>query len=428
MKKSISIIILLLILLPTVYANEYFYKPEVSKGETLLVTIDGNFVDSLLEDNIKFYRGQVLVPLEFDVSKIDDLYYIYALISDQAQSGNYSLRINDVGYYKGSQIIDDEIRLNFTVLDSISDFSINKGFLSTNQDFSFKVQNLQESRVQIQISEEIIYGDASPLKFSFDDIFNNSQVLILKSGEEREIIFDTSSISQTSFRNIIFSSAFTSYSIPVFIFANKSYSNNTDIQSINFKSNPSDIDFTTSTNNKKTDYIYIINTGNSKLDNINIKVSDSIIPYVNLSTYKILKLDSGSEIKVEMYSKSDKEVLIDGEISISTINETIKLPVKISFVKGYIPPVINQTNSTNNSSNNNNQNNNNNTDTPATKFSMVKAIGWFLLVAVVLFLLWFYLKKYKRTKKKVDILDIGERGGLKRETHNKLDLKRRPSL
>jgi len=135
-----------LILLPTVYANEYFYKPEVSKGETLLVTIDGNFVDSLLEDNIKFYRGQVLVPLEFDVSKIDDLYYIYALISDQAQSGNYSLRINDVGYYKGSQIIDDEIRLNFTVLDSISDFSINKGFLSTNQDFSFKVQNLQESR------------------------------------------------------------------------------------------------------------------------------------------------------------------------------------------------------------------------------------------------------------------------------------------
>ncbi|PIN90258.1 hypothetical protein COU57_04070 [Candidatus Pacearchaeota archaeon CG10_big_fil_rev_8_21_14_0_10_32_14] len=432
MKKSGLLFILILFVIPFISANEYFYNTEIKKGETFLVTIDGNFVDSLLPDNIDFYRGQVKVPLDYDVTKIDDLYYIYALISDQAQSGNYSLRIKEVGYYKGSQIIEDEIRLNFTVLDSFADFSINKGFISTNQDFSFKVQNLQEGRIQLQINEEILSGDTNPLEFSYDNLFNESKSIILKSGEEREIIFDTTSISKTTFRNIIVSSAQTAYTIPVFIFANKTEVITDPSQTSNFKFSPSDLNFTTSTDNKKTDYIYIVNTGKSKLENIKIVLSESLTPYVKLSTYKISKLDSGSEAKVEMYTTSKSESSVEGEITASMTNETIIIPVKISFVKGYVPLPVNDTNSTYGGGGNVTPGGED-TGTSKSSFSLTKIIGWGLLILVILFLAWFYVKKYKKAKKKVDILDIGEKGGLRRDssglpprpTHNLLDLKRR---
>ncbi len=413
-------------------ANEYFYDPLVSKGETLLVTIDGNFLDPILKENIDFYRNDVKIPMDYEITKIDDYYYIYAIISDQSQTGNYSLRINDVDYYKGSQIVNDEIRLNYTVLDDVADFSINKGFVSTNQDFSITVQNLNEGRIQIEINEEVINGDLNPLEYSYDDIFNNSNVLILKSGETRTINFDTSSIMQTTLRNLIFSSAQTSYSIPFFMYANK-----TDVKppilSRNFKLSPDNLNFTTSTKNKRTDYIYITNIGNERIEDIKIILSDSITPYMKLSSDSLYKLDEGSEYKLELYTQSQIETSIEGEIIVSTPNETLSLPVKVSFVEGYIPPIENITNGTNNSGNgntgngngNNNGGNNTGTEKP---FSYTKAIGWFLLVAVILFLLWFYLKKYKRTKKKVDILDIGEKGGLPRKSYNELDLKKRPKL
>ena len=142
--------ITIILSLPFVSAVEVDIKNEYSQGETLLAKFSGSFVDPILKDNVFFYRGHVQVPFNYDIAKINDDFYVYALLPEN--TGNYSLVIKNVQYNKATKIVDDEIWLNFTISNNTADFSVNPGFIITKEPFSLKVQNLQDKKVDIVIN------------------------------------------------------------------------------------------------------------------------------------------------------------------------------------------------------------------------------------------------------------------------------------
>lgn len=80
MKRTILLFIFLLLILPIISAVEFDMKTELSRGETLMAKVSGNFVEPVLKENIFFYRGHVRIPMEYGIAKIDEEYYIYALL------------------------------------------------------------------------------------------------------------------------------------------------------------------------------------------------------------------------------------------------------------------------------------------------------------------------------------------------------------
>src|SRR3989304_8695254 len=105
---STILIYLFFILIPMVSAVEVSMNSEFSQGETLLATFSGNFIDQIRDENVLFYRGHVKIPMIYDVVKIEDEFYVYAVLIGKTE-GNYSLSIEDVRYMKGTEIVDDDI-------------------------------------------------------------------------------------------------------------------------------------------------------------------------------------------------------------------------------------------------------------------------------------------------------------------------------
>ena len=392
MKKIVILFFLLLI--PLASAVEFEVKPVYDKGETLIASVSGNFLDPILPENIYFYRGHIRVPFFYDVAKINDNYYIYALLTDTqvTPSANYSIVIKDIRYYKGSQVIEDELQRNFTISENLVDFSANPGFIITNQNFFIKVQNLQESQIDI----------------SYSTFSNSSESINLKSGEIKKINFDISGIKQTTFESITISSANTLYEIPVYIIANATAPELPPLTN-DFRFNPVDMNFSAPINDRKTKYIYLYNTGQSTLKEIELTVSDELLPYVNLSADFIEELEQGSEIKIEMYIESSENISVEGFVFAINNELFIELPIRISFIKDYVPlPNENGDGGFENENRSNPPLPKPNGD--GNKLPIGKIIGYGILVILLLALIWFYFKKYRKAGRKVDILKVGERG------------------
>ena len=411
MKKKWAVACLLLLsilVIPLISAIEFEIKPVYDQGETLSSKFSGNFINPILPENIYFYRGHVRVPILYDIIKINDEYYIYALLSETqlVPNANYSIIIKDVRYYKGSQIIKDEIQRNFTISEKLADFSLNPGFIVTNKDFFVKVQNLQETKINIDISSKTILGADDLLIYQYDLTTNENKSIILNSGEIRKIDFSINDIKQTTFKTIFLDSLSTHYEIPVYIFRNKT--DEIITASSKFRFNPVEMNFSSVLKDKQTKYIYLYNTGQTKLENIKLEVSEKLSPYIKLSAYEIDELEEGSEIKIEMYSESKKEVLADGYISAKTENNSITLPILINFKKDYVPTNDSNGGFDNGSGNVNppirNQTDGGDGNNFLTSFLSGKVIGWSIIIILVLLLIWFYFKKYRKAEKKIDLV------------------------
>src|SRR4030042_1425735 len=103
MKKS-AVFILILLLLPLLPAVEFDMKDNYAQGETIIARISGNFVTSVTRDNIFFYRGHVRIAMEYDITKIGEDYYLYAILSGKSPA-DYSVSVEDVKYMKGREIM-----------------------------------------------------------------------------------------------------------------------------------------------------------------------------------------------------------------------------------------------------------------------------------------------------------------------------------
>ncbi len=414
--KKLVIILMILLIFPLISSVEFETKDEFDQGETLVAVVSGNFLDQITRENIFFYRGHVRIPVIYEIGKIQDDFHIYAMLTGKEQ-GNYSVIIKDIRYMSGIEIVDEDIVKNFTITENTTDFSLNPGFVITSEDFFLEVQNLQEKRITIQID--------------IPGAFISETSLELKSGELKRINFELNEEAQnlsSYFEEIKLNSENTDYSVPVFVSV-MSDINITEEERLNFKFEPRIVDVSLATNSDSNRIVYLLNKGAS-VEDIFISVSPLLEPYVIVSPQKINTLEENSTEKIEIFITSGtEEIIIEGQIFERTENFTSSLILILDFIKDFIPeepedgevimttcaqiegiiceegerctgkisptkdgnccfaPAICE-------------------ETP--KSQTGKIIGWGVIILVILLLFWFS-KKYKKVKPKVDLLKIGKR-------------------
>ncbi len=209
--------------------------------------IDGTFVTTLELENIVFYRGHVKVPIVKDIARFDDSYYVYASLIDKTP-GNYSMVIEDVEYKSGRDILDSDIIEEFIITNESSSFTIDRGFVYTNDRFYFTIENLKDSKSTIYfntigveesaddddsivVSEsdssptffDLLFGeDTSSTKSDDDDSEVSGQYKFeLRANEKEKIFFNVPHITKETRKTISLESGNTRYVIPLFLYENE---------------------------------------------------------------------------------------------------------------------------------------------------------------------------------------------------------------
>jgi len=434
-------------------------KENFDQEETLITKISGNFLDNIQFENIFFYRGHVRVPILYDVAKINNEFYIYALLSQRQD--NYSLVIKNVRYYSGSKITDDNLIQNFSISNQTADFSVYPGFMVTDEDFFLKIQNLQDNSITVNVNMGTTINDSGGFFSSFleEEAEEGEQTITLLSGEIKKIFFSIENFNQSTFEIIELSTGNLKYEIPVYIFGlgrgvggeectpnctNKECGDDGcggSCGTCDFGScinrecvikeildfSPSEINTILPTNNNETRIIYLYNLGQEDLKDIFLSVSKDLESSVFLSTEKIEKLDAGSNIEIELFIFSEEEVQIGGEIIAEANGEESSLPVELNFLKDYEPldekDMYETTTKTCSeiggvicSLNEECEGELVNAKDDKCclgnckeiqKSSTGKIIGWAIVALVVILLIWFLKTRYKGAKKPVDLLKIG---------------------
>jgi len=405
------IILALILLIPLVSSVEFEMKTEFSQGETLLARISGNFLDQITAENIFFYRGYVRIPVVYDVGKIDGDFYIYALLTGKGQ-GDYSIKIKDVRYMEGAEIIEEEIVKGFTITDDIADFSLSPGFVITSENFSLEVQNLQNQKIEIKV-------DAP-------EVFISEDSIELKSGEIKKVNVGLNTESQI-FEQIKLKSGDISYSVPVFVHkVNKTEQK----EELNFKFEPNTVNVSMAVDSNSKRIIYIINTGDLDAEDITLSFSQSLEPYVNVSPQQIRTLEEDSNEKIEIEIISDSEPgTVEGAITAVSENFSASMVLTLNFIKDYIPEESTDDGNAEIETTcsqiggviceENEECTGELTPTKdglcclaecklIKKSSTGRIIGWVIVAGIVLLLFWFF-KKYKKVKPKIDLVKIGRR-------------------
>ncbi len=407
MKRSVIFLFFLItissiLIFPLISAVEVSMNSNFSQGETFLAKFSGNFIDQITRDNVFFYRGHVKIPMIYDVVKINDEFYVYALLTDKNE-GNYSINISEVRYMKGTKIISDPIESDFTISNETALFSVNPGALITGGDFSVELQNLQDGKITISITD-----DPSSIV--------SQTSLDLKSGEKKNLFFNVTENTTNGIANIVFSSGNFSYALPVYLDVNKTSSIAKDFR---MEFQPSQVEISMATNSSSKRILYLNNTGKEVIKNIFFDVSSLLKPYVVISPESINSLDPNSAEKIEIQISSDlNEKVINGIIRAFTENLSTSSSISLNFIKDFVPATPGTDNTCSGL---------NGTICTGTQqcsgqsayatdgvccvapgqcqqinqgFSFGKWIGWGLLLLVLIFLYWFYKKRYKRVARR----------------------------
>jgi hypothetical protein len=411
MKIGIFVIILILIF-PLASAIELDMKKEYNRGETLLAKVSGNFINSVLKEKIKLYRGHVRSSLEPYVAKINDDFYIYASLLGKGEN-NYSLVIEDVKYYKGNEIIEGDIAGNFSITNETASFSAIPGFVVTDDDFYLQVQNLKDESIEINIGTGGISKESDESFFSSlfggseDEIEAGGSSVTLKSGEIEKINFDVREVERPHFEKIKLSSGETSYEIPVYVFGESEKK-----EEKKFRFEPDELNISLSTNSNTTRVLYLYNSGDD-LENVSLSVSDSLKPYISVSKKNIDFFRDNSSEKIELSISSSEEGNFEGQISAESGGTYAYATVILNFIKDYIPPedyttktcseMNGQICSDNEECNGQSVYAKDNkcclgTCKEIKESSAGKIIGWVMIILVASLLIWFYLKTKKKKR------------------------------
>jgi hypothetical protein len=390
MKRVIPLFLFLIIAFPVISAIEINMNSDIPKGETIIASVSGNFLDPIAKSNIYFYRGHVKTSFDYDVAKIGDNYYIYILTTNKAEN-NYSINISGVRYMVGSQISNQQISKSFNIINETADFSVNPGFVIANGNFSVKVQDLQSIPITIDIETEVNSGSSDG---SFVFLLNREETesIDLLSGEIKTLYIQLENISETTIRTITLSTANTEYKIPCYlILENNTISpeNNSNITNYNQtanQTNETNCTFfskffgTCSTNNAQNE-----TQENKTFDNDTQKNNTSNNNSSSNSDYEVVKIGNktvaiknGTILNESATSKTCAQIKGDicssGEICQNTT-------VYAKDAKCCVSQCVKEEKKTN-----------------------TKLIGWLIIGFLFIVILLFFRTKFRGMKKKRDIL------------------------
>ncbi len=298
MKKGL-VVLLLLLIVPLASAVEVKLSKEVYEpGETLQAEIYGNFLEPLKVEKVHFYRERNL-PLEYDVLKLSDKYLLYAILP--YKEGNYTLTIEDVKYEYENSVSDAPVVSEFKINDSGGFYlKINPGFVVAREDFYIGVESEE--------SKEVVAG-----------FLGDSKTIDLVAGREEKVYFSVSNVTSYTEANV----SLGDYSVPVFVFPNKSDA----VESPKFRFNPLELSAAIIKGQKHTFTIALINFGLENISDVELTSSSELS--IELSPSSISSIGSKSIRYVNLTVSSGEEGSFDGSISATSSNLTTTIPISI---------------------------------------------------------------------------------------------------
>lgn len=413
--KKYLVLVFLIFLISNLNAFEIQIKDSFQKDSCLDFFISGNFVDSLSNENFLLYRENVRIPSLFQVLKVDYDYYITTSLLDKSP-GNYSILIKDVKYYRGNQVLDDDVRVDFKITNISSQFHLNPCLIITDNDFIVKVQNLAPSRISLSLSLNNTFENQMGTQGFFSSLFSEPESSKIKtndkyelrSGEMISIKFNVAGkYNVDSLQKITFSTSLSSYSLPVFIYVNDSSPSKAYLSSNLLKFEP--INHLTFISGQEDIFpIYLLNEKQNVARNINLSVSKSLEEFISFDLDSINKLDPSSSIKLDLKISSKEGLSKNVSGYINAFNESgilAQLQVNINFIPSQIDEhgnkiIINNSVSI--------------PDDLTTRknegISPWSVMGWILLIGIIGFGLWYYFFKIKKTASpKKDLLEIARK-------------------
>jgi hypothetical protein len=199
MKKEILFLFLFILSLSFTSSLSLDLKNSYEPSETVIIKISGNIIDPIKKDQVIFSRGYIEVPVEYDIAKLGQDYYIWFIAP--MQNNNYSLTLKDISTTIAGQPGKIDYSQNFSVYGNYS-YNIKPGFFITPGKIDLLVKSFVDEDIEIKsnIGGQIIKLNPGE---------NNLNYNIEQSNDDR-LIFVTIG----------------KYSLPVYISKNATYVDN----------------------------------------------------------------------------------------------------------------------------------------------------------------------------------------------------------
>ncbi len=355
MKRAISILFVLVFVMQLVSPVSISLNPNISKGETLIARIYGNFESSPTSQNVFFYKNHVRIPFDFKFERVSsNEYYLYTQTNEKSE-GNYTLSIERVSYLDSlGNLISDPISKNFSISESIADFSVSPAFFKTPDSFEISLKNLKENSLTISYgsgSSSTTSGESTLLNFLFGDnsgsnLSSSSKIkfsspdsnIVLSPFETKTVSFTASPASKDTLSFLTLSSGNTTYAVPVYVlkFLPQELENTTPKNiSYNIEFDPVKLTITLDSLSQIDKTIYLKNIGNTSSPEINITIPDTLKRFIFLSEDSISSLDSGEQKRLNLrINPNNAEGSVDGKIIAYAGEDTAKLEIEIIFSHG----------------------------------------------------------------------------------------------
>jgi hypothetical protein len=290
MKKGLIIaLVLLLFAMPLVSAITTTIKSEYKPLETMILKIDGNFIDGIKQDNVYFYSDRIFIPMVYDINKIGDSYYLYALLPNEQK--NYTLTLKDVHYLEEGREKTENLDFNFSTKGNVSLFTITPGFVITNKDFSIKITSNKKSIA---------------VKSNFQNLINSINV---NTGSEKNVLFSIGNIKNFTITTLSLESEGTKYDIPVEVFVYNNNNATADLESSVLILYPSNGTFYTGKNEVITKKIYLINNGTKDITDLEVIIPINLKNILEVSPNKIDIIPAGNYTIIDMTINSNNQNL-----------------------------------------------------------------------------------------------------------------------
>ena len=321
MKKEIMIIVLLL---PLVYGLEIESKGNYSTSETMLMSIKGNFIEPIKKEIISFYEGRTELSLLYDITKIDNTYFIYAQLKPTPK--NYTLRIESANFIENGIERIENIEVNFSANEPSADFSVSPGFILTKDEFSLNINALKTSVIKA------VFG-------------NQSAQYQLSSGQTKKLVFSISEFESETLEFLSLSSESTTYKIPVKLFPpqpknqteNITTQNETNqtIQTINegLVFNVISINKSLKTGESKLSF-NIINPANTTITEIKIS---STLDFIKIMPDYIEKLEPSDIKEISLNVVQSNTKYYEGSIIVNYSDKESTIPIFLSVAQEELP-------------------------------------------------------------------------------------------
>jgi len=329
MKKGV-LFLFAIFLLASVSALSITLPENVNQGSTIIATLQGNILNPITKSDVGFFEGHVQIPLDYDIEKIEDTYYIYALVPYSEKL--YTLKINDVYFKENNAFKTADLEANFSSSNLTADFNVNPGFIITRENsFQLDLYNNLNSNLDITYTLGNTEGSKTiPLQ------------------ETSKLNIDTSKIKGTSLNHLIISSQNTQYDISVYVIRNQTFiqvekndSNNSIIEFLEGPNLQFSIDKIDETLKIGEGYEYPLvleNQGDEDSGEITLKVSDELIDFVSLEISSIENLppNAKQEIKFSIFTKIP--INLEGGILAESSKSSDELKI-VLFAEENVEPV-----------------------------------------------------------------------------------------